>query len=63
MNKIPEKSKTQNFKNPKQYFCEDHWEEILEKVWKDSKRDLREDYRFEVLAPIGSHVNENEKNS
>ncbi len=27
------------------------------------KSDLREEYRFEVLAPIWSHVNENEKNS
>ena len=34
-----EKSKTQNFKNPKQYlyFCEDHWEKNSEKVWKDLK--------------------------
>ncbi len=28
----PEKSKTQNFKTPKQYFCEDHSEENSEKV-------------------------------
>ena len=25
------------FQNPKQHFCEDHWEENSEKVWKDSK--------------------------
>ncbi len=35
--KNPEKSKTPNFKNPKQYFCQDQWEENSEKVWKDSK--------------------------
>ncbi len=35
-NNIPEKSKTQNFKNSKQYFCLDHWEENSEKFWMDS---------------------------
>ena len=32
-----EKLKTQNFKTPKQYVCEDHWEENSENVWKDLK--------------------------
>ena len=32
-----EKLRTQNFKNPKQYLCEDQWEENSEKVWKESK--------------------------
>ncbi len=31
------------------------------KSLKGFKSDLREEYRFEVLTPIGSHVNENEK--
>ncbi len=36
--KIPEKSKTQNFKNPKQYFYQDQWEEISEKIERIQKR-------------------------
>ena len=36
-NKIPEKTKTPNFKNSKEYFCEDHWEDNSEKFSKDSK--------------------------
>ncbi len=37
-----EKLETQNFKNPKQYFCEDHWEENS-KVWCKNQSDLNED--------------------
>ncbi len=31
------RSETQSFKNPKQHFCDDHWEENSDKVWKDSR--------------------------
>ncbi len=47
----------QNFKNPKQYFCEGQWEEISGEVWKQFKGDLREELCVEVFAPIGSYVN------
>ena len=55
--KIPEKSKTQNFKNPKQYLCEDNSEKKSEKVWKDSKVIWGRSSVLKFLALIGSHVN------
>ena len=40
------------------------WEQLRKKIRNSLKRfksDLREEKRFEVVAPIGSHINENEK--
>ncbi len=61
-NKIPEKSKTQNFKTPKQYFCEDHWEEILEKVWEDSKEIWGRSSVLKFWLPYGPMLTKTKKN-
>ena len=44
---------TQNLKYPKQYFCEDHWEENSGNVWKDLKAIWGSFSVLKVLAPIG----------
>ncbi len=54
--KIVKNRKLKNFKNPKQYFL---WGQLRRKFRKRLKRfksDLREEQRFQVLAPIGSHM-------
>ena len=35
--KYREKLENQNFKNPKEKFCDEHWEENSGEVWKNSK--------------------------
>ena len=50
------------FKNPNLGFViEDHWEENSREVWKLSAAFVGVAYK--ILAPIGSHINENEKYS
>ncbi len=44
-------------------FCQDHWEENSGQVWKISAVICRSTVLKFIFTPIGSHVNDNEKNS